>query len=170
MPRTRYELAINGQTYTVETEPRKLLSDVIREDCGLTGTHVGCEHGICGACTILVDGEPARACLMFGVQGEGHALTTIEGAQDDKHVAAVAKAFHANHALQCGFCTPRRLMTLGAYLSRNRAVDETALREILASSLCRCTGYQNIIRAALEAAAALGAAPAQGVDPGRGAP
>jgi aerobic-type carbon monoxide dehydrogenase small subunit (CoxS/CutS family) len=157
MPLTSYELEVNGQRYSVETEPRKLLSDVLREDCGLTGTHVGCEHGVCGACTVLLDGEPVRSCLMFGVQGAGQVLTTIEGAADDMNVAAVARAFHANHGLQCGFCTPGLLLTLGAYLSRNPGAEEDALREVLASSICRCTGYQNIVRAALEAARTLDA-------------
>ena len=147
-------LTVNGQTYAATVEPRRLLSDVLREDLGLTGTHVGCEHGVCGACTVLVDGAPARACLTFAVQMEGHAITTVEAVAVDGRYSALQQAMHEEHALQCGFCTPGIIMTFEAYLKENADPSEAEIREVLSGNLCRCTGYQNIVAAVRKAAAA----------------
>ena len=147
-------LTVNGQTYAATVEPRRLLSDVLREDLGLTGTHVGCEHGVCGACTVLVDGAPARACLTFAVQMEGHAITTVEAVAADGRYSALQQAMHEEHALQCGFCTPGIIMTFEAYLKENADPSEAEIREVLSGNLCRCTGYQNIVAAVRKAAAA----------------
>ncbi len=141
------KLQINGQAYTVNTEPRKLLSDVIREECGLTGTHVGCEHGVCGACTVLLDGRPARSCLVFAIQCEGMPITTIEAMAQDGKLTTLQQALHEEHGLQCGFCTPGILITLDSYLAENPHPSEDEIREALSGNLCRCTGYRNIIRA-----------------------
>ena len=147
-------LTVNGQTYAATVEPRRLLSDVLREDLGLTGTHVGCEHGVCGACTVLVDGAPTRACLIFAVQMEGHAITTVEAVAVDGRYSALQQAMHEEHALQCGFCTPGIIMTFEAYLKENADPSEAEIREVLSGNLCRCTGYQNIVAAVRKAAAA----------------
>jgi carbon-monoxide dehydrogenase small subunit len=155
MARRVINLTVNGQAHEATVEPRRLLSDVLREDLGLTGTHVGCEHGVCGACTVLVDGAPARACLIFAVQMEGHAITTIEAVAVDGRYSVLQQAMHDEHALQCGFCTPGIVMTFEAYLKQNADPSEAEIREVLSGNLCRCTGYQNIVAAVLKAAAAM---------------
>jgi aerobic carbon-monoxide dehydrogenase small subunit len=146
-------LTINGSNHLVLVEPRRLLSDVLREDCGLTGTHVGCEHGVCGACTILFDGAPARACLIYAVQAEGHAITTIEAFSANGELSAVQQALHEEHGLQCGFCTPGIVVTMEAWLAEHPEPDEAEIREALSGNLCRCTGYHNIVAAVRKAAA-----------------
>ncbi|MDQ0190224.1 (2Fe-2S)-binding protein [Alicyclobacillus cycloheptanicus] len=145
-------LRVNGQTYPVEVEARWLLSDVLRHQLGLTGTHVGCEQGVCGACTVLVDGQPQRSCLMFAVQAEGSEITTIEGASPEEGLSAVQSAFQNHHALQCGFCTPAMILTTEALLARNPDPTEEEIREALSGNICRCTGYQFIVEAVQEAA------------------
>ncbi len=149
---TEFELRVNGTLYAVRAEPRKLLSDVLREDCRLTGTHVGCEHGVCGACTVLVDSRPARACLLFAVQMQGHDITTIEAVAKDGELSPLQQALHELHGLQCGFCTAGIVMTFEAYLKENPHPSEEEVRDVLSGNLCRCTGYQNIIAAILKAA------------------
>jgi carbon-monoxide dehydrogenase small subunit len=142
---------VNGAERRARVIPRMLLADVLREEWGLTGTHLGCEHGACGACTVLVDGEPARACLMFAVQADGSRVETVEGLSDgDSRLHPLQEAFRTRHALQCGFCTPGILMTLVAYLRLNPTPSETEVREALSGNLCRCTGYQHIVQAVLE--------------------
>jgi aerobic carbon-monoxide dehydrogenase small subunit len=153
-------LSVNGREQEVAVEARRLLSDLLRDDLGLTGTHVGCEHGVCGACTVLVDGAPTRACLAFAVQMEGHAITTIEAVAADGRYSALQQAMHEEHALQCGFCTPGIIMTFEAYLKENADPSEAEIREVLSGNLCRCTGYQNIVAAVRKAAAAMRAAQA----------
>lgn len=148
-------LTVNGESHEVTVPPRKLLSDVLREDLGLTGTHVGCEHGVCGACTVLIDGQPARACLTFAVQMEGHELTTIEALVDGEKLSPLQQALHEEHGLQCGFCTPGIVMTFTAYLRDNPDPDEAQVRAVMSGNLCRCTGYQNIVGAVMKAAAKL---------------
>ena len=145
-------VAVNGVVYEREAEPRWLLSDFLRHELGLTGTHVGCEHGACGACTVLLDGEPVRSCLMFAVQCDGAAITTIEGLARPDGWHPLQHAFKQKHALQCGFCTPGMLMAAAALLASNPQPTETQVREWLSGNLCRCTGYQFIIDAVLEAA------------------
>jgi carbon-monoxide dehydrogenase small subunit len=146
-------LTVNGKRMSGEAEPRKLLSDFIREDLGLTGTHVGCEHGVCGACTILLDGEAVRSCLMFAVQVEGKTLETVEGlAPDVEHLHPIQQAFWDCHGLQCGYCTPGFLMTLIQFLKENPDPTEREVRIGISGNLCRCTGYQNIITAVRAAA------------------
>jgi len=154
---TAHDIAVivNGTERRARVIPRMLLADVIRDEWGLTGTHLGCEHGACGACTVLVDGEPTRSCLVFAVQADGCRVDTVEGiAGDAPGLHPLQEAFRARHALQCGFCTPGILMTLVAYLRRHPAPSETEVREALSGNLCRCTGYQHIVQAALDAAAA----------------
>ncbi|TMI84227.1 MAG: (2Fe-2S)-binding protein [Bacillati bacterium ANGP1] len=158
MPLRRITLRVNGTTYTGEAEPRKTLADFIREDCGLTGTHLGCEHGVCGACTILMDGQTVRSCLMFAVQAEGAELTTVEGLADGDRLHPIQQAYWDHHALQCGFCTPGFLMTTVEFLNDNPQPTEREIREGLAGNLCRCTGYQNIVKAVAAAASTLAAA------------
>lgn len=153
--RRAIRVTINGTTYERTVEPRLMLSDFIRHEAGLTGTHVGCEHGVCGACTILFDGAPARACLAFAVQADGAAIETIESMADGDALHPLQEAFHAEHGLQCGFCTPGILMTLKAFLAANPAPSDAAIRRALAGNLCRCTGYAQIVAAARRAAAAL---------------
>ncbi len=148
-------LTVNGERHDCVVAPRKLLSDVLREDLGLTGTHVGCEHGVCGACTIWIDGAPARACLVFAVQMPGHAITTIEAIGPDA-LTPFQQAMHEAHGLQCGFCTPGIVMTVEAYLKDNANPTEAEIRELLSGNLCRCTGYHNIVIAVAAAAAARG--------------
>src|SRR5437764_14687107 len=146
----RVQLTVNGQVYAREVEPRLLLSDFIRHELGLTGTHVGCEHGVCGACTILVDGTPMRSCLMLAVQASGRELSTVEGlASGPERLHPLQEAFRAKHALQCGFCTPGILMTMMAFLKDNASPTELEVRDALSGNLCRCTGYQNIVDAVL---------------------
>ena len=147
MEKINFSTTINGKEYTAEAEPRLLLSDFIRHEIGLTGTHVGCEHGVCGACTILLNGEPVRSCLMLAVQANGQSLETVEslGTPDDMH--PLQKAFHEAHALQCGYCTPGILMTLKPWIEENPNPTELEIREALSGNLCRCTGYQHIVDA-----------------------
>jgi carbon-monoxide dehydrogenase small subunit len=149
-----FHLTVNGQQYAVRAEARKLLSDVLREDCRLTGTHVGCEHGVCGACTVLVDGKPARACLLYAVQVQGCEIRTIEGVAQDGRLTPLQQALHEEHGLQCGFCTAGIVMTFEAYLKENPRPTEDEVREVLSGNLCRCTGYHNIVKAIMKAAGA----------------
>ncbi len=140
-------VTVNGTPYERTVEPRLLLSDFLRHELGLTGTHVGCEHGVCGACTVLFDGEPVRSCLMFAVQANGHEVLTVEGlgTMDDLH--PLQEAFREVHAVQCGFCTPGFLMTLVPFLEENPHPTEPEIREAISGNLCRCTGYQHIVDA-----------------------
>ena len=140
-------VTVNGKLYEREVEPRLLLSDFLRHDLGLTGTHIGCEHGVCGACTILLDGEPARSCLMFAVMAHGHEVTTVEGLGSVDHLSPLQESFRDAHGLQCGFCTPGFLTTLTAFLKENPNPSEEEIREALSGNLCRCTGYQHIVDA-----------------------
>jgi carbon-monoxide dehydrogenase small subunit len=150
--KTAITLNINGRDHSIKTEPRRTLVDAIREDCGQTGTHIGCEHGICGACTVIVNGEPVRSCLMFAVQADGARIRTVEGlAQGDK-LHPMQQAFMDHHGLQCGFCTPGFLMLAVSVLEREPNIDDDDLIDVLSSNLCRCTGYQNIIKAVRAAA------------------
>jgi len=149
-------LYVNGDRYDIDVEPRRTLADALREDCGLTGTHLGCEHGVCGACTVLMDGQPIRACLMFAVQAEGASIRTVEGlAPDETTLHPVQQAFWDNHGLQCGFCTPGFLTLIAGFLEENPDAEEGEIKEMLSSNLCRCTGYQNIIKATLSAQRAM---------------
>jgi carbon-monoxide dehydrogenase small subunit len=150
--RAPLSLRVNGQTHMVFAEPRRLLSDVLREDCGLTGTHVGCEHGVCGACTILVDGAPSRSCLIYAVQAQGREITTIEAFAADGNLSPVQQALHEEHGLQCGFCTPGIVVTMEAWLKDNPEPTDAEIREALSGNLCRCTGYHNIVTAIAKAA------------------
>ncbi len=140
-------LTVNGTQYERLVEPRLLLSDFLRNELELTGTHVGCEHGVCGACTVLFDGQPARSCLMFAVQADGHEVTTVEGLGTPEDLHPIQEAFRDAHALQCGFCTPGFLMTLVPFLEENPDPNEEEIREVIAGNLCRCTGYQHIVDA-----------------------
>lgn len=146
-------VTVNGAPHRRNVEPRLLLSDFLRHELGLTGTHVGCEHGVCGACTVLLDGEPVRSCLMLAVQTDGHEVSTVEGLATNGKLHPIQQAFHEAHALQCGFCTPGVLMTLVAFLRDQPGADEAAIREGLSGNLCRCTGYQSMVEAVLLAAA-----------------
>jgi aerobic-type carbon monoxide dehydrogenase small subunit (CoxS/CutS family) len=141
------QLTVNGQPQEGRCEPRKLLADFLREDLGLTGTHVGCEHGICGACTIRFNGEAARSCIMLAVQAEGADIVTVEGLAQNGKMHAMQDAFHTHHALQCGFCTPGMLITAIDFLAVNPKPTEEEIREAISAVLCRCTGYQNIVKA-----------------------
>ncbi len=147
-------VTVNGAEHEVLVESRRTLADVLRHDLGYTGTHLGCEHGICGACTILVDGTPARACLMFGVQADGAEVRTVEGLADGDRLSGLQEAFSRRHGLQCGFCTPGFLMLAEAYLAENPAADKEEIRDVVSSNLCRCTGYQGIVEAITDVAAA----------------
>ncbi len=140
-------LNINGQAHSIAVEARRTLADVIREDCGNTGTHLGCEHGVCGACTVIVDGAPVRSCLMFAVQADGAEIRTVEGLADGETLHPLQRAFISHHALQCGFCTPGFLMLAASVLETNPEISDDELVETLASNLCRCTGYANILKA-----------------------
>jgi aerobic-type carbon monoxide dehydrogenase small subunit (CoxS/CutS family) len=140
-------VTVNGVRYEREVEPRLLLSDFLRQELGLTGTHVGCEHGVCGACTVLVDGEPVRSCLMLAVQAEGHEVATVESLAAGDELHPLQEAFHQAHGLQCGFCTPGILMTFVAFLRDTPDPSEDMIRDALGGHLCRCTGYQNIVDA-----------------------
>ena len=141
------EVTVNGIRHAREVEPRLLLSDFLRHDIGLTGTHVGCEHGVCGACTVLLDGEAVRSCLVFAVQAHGHSVETVESLATGETLHPIQQAFHETHALQCGFCTPGILMTLIPFLRDHPAAAESDIREVLSGHLCRCTGYANIVAA-----------------------
>lgn len=144
----RVSIQINGHLHDREIEPRMLLSDFIRHEVGLTGTHVGCEHGVCGACTIQLDGQPVRSCLMLAVMAEGHAVRTVEDlAAPDGSLHPLQQAFHEVHGLQCGFCTPGFLMSIEPLLAERPGLDDSELRHALGGNLCRCTGYQNIVKA-----------------------
>ncbi|MCL4288885.1 MAG: (2Fe-2S)-binding protein [Thermoleophilia bacterium] len=155
-------LTVNGERVEREVEPRLLLSDFLRHELGLTGTHVGCEHGVCGCCTILVDGAAARSCLMLAVQADGVELRTIEGLAEGEELHPVQAAFREAHGLQCGFCTPGFVLAITAFLEESETVDlsDGAIREAIAGNLCRCTGYQNIVEAVRIAARAMGKASA----------
>jgi carbon-monoxide dehydrogenase small subunit len=137
----------NGKNYESVIEPRMLLSDFLRHELGLTGTHVGCEHGVCGACTVLFDGQPVRSCLMFAVQANGHEILTVEGLGTPKELHPIQKAFWETHGLQCGFCTPGILTTLVPFLQENPYPSEDEIRLAISGNICRCTGYQNIVDA-----------------------
>ncbi len=159
--RHRVRFVLNGEPVEGYAEPRLLLTDFLRHEIGATGTHVGCEHGICGACTIRVDGKAVRACLMLAAQAEGRRIDTVEGlAGKDGRLSPLQAAFHRNFALQCGYCTPGFLMSLSEYLERNPAPTEADIRLALSGNLCRCTGYAEIVAAALEAAREMAAKPA----------
>jgi carbon-monoxide dehydrogenase small subunit len=145
--RSDITLTINGQAHAIRVEPRRTLVDAIREDCGQTGTHIGCEHGVCGACTVLVDGAPVRSCLMFAVQAEGKQIRTVEGLATGDELNALQRAFMEHHGLQCGFCTPGFLMLVTGVLEREPDITDHELTDVLSSNLCRCTGYQNIVKA-----------------------
>ncbi|MEM1176871.1 MAG: (2Fe-2S)-binding protein [Acidobacteriota bacterium] len=147
-PGVKVELTVNGDTIHRRVEPRLLLSDFLRHELRLTGTHVGCEHGVCGACTVLVDGEAARSCLLFAVQAHGRDITTVEGLSDDAdNLHPLQEAFRDAHGLQCGFCTPGILMSMVDYLGEHPQPNESEIREALSGNLCRCTGYQKIVEA-----------------------
>ncbi len=142
------QLRVNGEPTRIDVEPRRTLADALREDCGLTGTHLGCEHGVCGACTVLVDDEPVRSCLMFAVQADGTSVTTVEGLADPGGALhPLQEAFVAHHGLQCGFCTPGMLLTALHLLATEPDADRARIRAELAGNLCRCTGYQGIVDA-----------------------
>ena len=145
-------LVINGEKHSLEVEPRRTLADAIREDCGQTGTHIGCEHGVCGACTVLVDDVPARSCLMFAIQANGKRIRTVEGLAENGQMHPLQEAFMEHHGLQCGFCTPGFLMLATGVLEREPDISDEDLIDVLSSNLCRCTGYQNIIKAVRAAA------------------
>ena len=150
MDKQRVSMRINGELYEDEVEPRLLLADFIRDSARLTGTHLGCEHGVCGACTVELNGEPVRSCLMLAVQVDGEELRTVEGLTmglPEGELHPLQQAFHTEHALQCGFCTPGFLMSLGPLLETEEELSEQQIREALAGNLCRCTGYQNIVKA-----------------------
>ncbi|HEV8678336.1 MAG TPA: (2Fe-2S)-binding protein [Stellaceae bacterium] len=140
-------LTVNGKRHALRVEPRRTLLDALRDECGLTGTHMGCEHGVCGACTVLVDGDPVRACLIFAVQAEGSEVRTVEGLATGGELHPVQRAFIAHHGVQCGFCTPGFLMLAAGVLEREPDIGNDALLEVLSSNLCRCTGYQGIVAA-----------------------
>jgi aerobic carbon-monoxide dehydrogenase small subunit len=158
--RIAISLTINGRDYPIRVEPRRTLADAIRDDCGQTGTHVGCEHGVCGACTVIVDGEPVRSCLMFAVQAAGCSIRTVEGLAQGDVLHPLQRAFIAHHGLQCGFCTPGFLMLIVGVMEREPDIDVEALVDVLSSNLCRCTGYQNIVKAVRAAVAEMRSATA----------
>ena len=145
-------LNLNGRDHAISVEPRRTLADAIRDDCGQTGTHLGCEHGICGTCTVLLDGEPVRSCLMFAVQAQGKAIRTVEGLADGDDLHPLQASFMKHHALQCGYCTPGFLVLAAGILEKQPDIGDEALAEALAANLCRCTGYANILKAVRAAA------------------
>ena len=153
MKRTDIELTVNGRTREVSVPPRMTLVDCLRDELRLTGTHVGCEHGVCGACSVLFDGTPIRSCLIYAVQAEGHEVTTVEGLEDgDGTLSAIQDSFWENHALQCGYCTPGMLIAGQALLAENPNPSEAEIRDAISGNLCRCTGYQQIVEAIADAA------------------
>ena len=152
MSKTPLHFTLNGRAFDLEVEPRRTLIDVIRDDCGFTGTHAGCEHGVCGACTIIVNGETVRSCLMFGFQAEGATIRTVESLSQGDALHPLQEAFVEHHALQCGYCTPGFLMLAVGLLEENPDMDEAAMRDALSSNLCRCTGYENILKAVKDGA------------------
>ena len=147
MSKHQINVTINGSAHAYEVESRLLLSDFLRHEVGLTGTHVGCEHGVCGACTILFDGAAVRSCLIFAVQADGHEIETVEALGVPEKMHPIQEAFHEAHGLQCGFCTPGILMTLVPFLQKNPEPTEKEIREAISGNLCRCTGYQHIVDA-----------------------
>ena len=149
------QINVNGTTYEENIETRFSLADVLRENLNLTGTHLGCEHGVCGACTVLVNGEAVRSCLMLGVQADGKEIVTIEGIAKGDKLHPIQEAFWQSHGLQCGYCTPGFITTLVAFLDENPDPTETEIREAISGNICRCTGYQNIVKAAVLAAKTL---------------
>lgn len=156
MTMPKVTLTVNGRRYEREVEARMTLADFLRHELELTGTHLGCEHGVCGACTVLIDGRTGRSCLTFAVQADGCEITTIEGlAAEDGSLNALQRAMQENHGLQCGFCTPGVLMTLTELLKDKPSPSEDEVREVLTGNLCRCTGYTGMVKAALQAAAAM---------------
>ena len=152
-------LTVNGHNHELLLEPRKLLVDALREDCRLTGTHAGCEHGVCGACTVLVDEKPVRACLIYAIQMEGHEVATVESVATSQGLSALQQALHEEHGLQCGFCTPGIVMTFEAFLRSHPEPSDEQIRDALSGNLCRCTGYQNIVKAIQKAADQMRKAP-----------
>jgi carbon-monoxide dehydrogenase small subunit len=148
-----FTLRVNGKDYPVQVPARRSLADALREDCRLTGTHLGCEHGVCGACTVLVDGKPVRSCLMFAVQAQGKDVRTVEGLANGEKLHPLQQAFWEHHGLQCGFCTPGFLMLAAGVLEAQPDISDDELKHVLSSNLCRCTGYQNILKAVRAAAA-----------------
>jgi len=156
MTRQALQMTVNGRAREVLVEPRRTLADVLREDLELTGTHVGCEHGVCGACTVLVDGLAVRSCLMLGVQAGGRDVRTIEGLEHDGELHPLQEAFRDSHSFQCGFCTPGFVMTAFALLEEGRQLSDEDLREELSGNICRCTGYQSIVEGVQLAAERLG--------------
>lgn len=140
-------LTVNHKQYSRNIEPRMLLSDFLRHELGLTGTHVGCEHGVCGACTVLFDGQPVRSCLMFAIQADGHEITTIEGVGTIDNLHPIQESFVEAHGLQCGFCTPGIILTMIPFLEKNPAPNEQEIRHAISGNICRCTGYQHIVDA-----------------------
>jgi carbon-monoxide dehydrogenase small subunit len=160
MDETAVHITVNGRARTATVEPRLTLADFLRDACRLTGTHLGCEHGVCGACTVLVDGAAVRSCLMFAVQADGAEVTTIEGiGSPDGELSAVQQVFRDCHGLQCGFCTPGFVVSVTAFLRDNPSPTDTEIRQALSGNLCRCTGYQGIVKAVRQAADTLGGAP-----------
>jgi len=157
-------LNINGRDHTIRVEPRKTLVDAIREDCGQTGTHIVCEHGVCGACTVIVGGDGVRSCLMFAVQAQGKPIRTVEGLANGATLHPLQRAFMAHHGLQCGFCTPGFLMLATSALEKNPGIGDEELLDVLASNLCRCTGYTNIVKAVRAAQAEMRPAQAAPVE------
>ena len=147
MTNSKITIEINDRAYSADVEPRRLLSDFIREDAGLTGTHVGCEHGVCGACTVQLDGAPVRSCLMLAIQADGRSVRTVEGLADDAGLHPLQQAFLDAHGLQCGYCTPGFLMSLEPYIRDADAISEQGIREAISGNICRCTGYQSIVDA-----------------------
>jgi aerobic carbon-monoxide dehydrogenase small subunit len=143
----RIALTVNGMQHELDVEPRRLLSDVLRQELGLYGVHLGCEHGVCGACTVLLDGEPSRSCIMLAAMAEGHEVTTVEGLGDPEHPHPVQEAFAEAHGLQCGFCTPGFVVAVSDLARRSGQMSDEEVREELSGNVCRCTGYVNIVRA-----------------------
>ena len=162
IPKKRITVTVNGESYEREVDPRLLLTDFLRVDLGLTGTHVGCEHGICGACTILLDGDSARACLTLAVQADGRAVTTVEGLGSMESLSLLQQKFREHHALQCGFCTPGMLITCVDLLAKSPLTDDAEIRDGLSGNICRCTGYEHIVRALRAAADAYHGRESQG--------
>ncbi len=161
----KISFSVNGERAELDVEPRRTLGDALREDCGLTGTHLGCEHGVCGACTVLVDGEPVRACLMFVVQVDGGSVSTVEGLQGpDGRLHPVQEAFVACHGLQCGFCTPGVLMSACHLIDTSPDADRESIRAEMSGNICRCTGYQGIVDAVERARAEMTGSPGRGRD------
>jgi carbon-monoxide dehydrogenase small subunit len=150
--RSEIALTVNGRSHALRVEPRRTLADAIREDCGQTGTHIGCEHGVCGACTVLVDGEPVRSCLMFAVQAHGRSIRTVEGLANGRELHPLQQAFIEHFGLQCGFCTPGFLMLAAGILEREPEIGDDDLIDALSSNICRCTGYETIVKAVRAAA------------------